>query len=170
MAIRSIVYFPSKILRQTSEEIKDIDKNINQLAVDMIETMQEYNGVGLAAVQIGVPLRMFILDKAAENEQVECDPMIVINPKIIWSSSGLSTYNEGCLSVPEMYEEVQRPAQINMQYYTLENKLEEIKLDSLLATCAQHELDHLNGILFFDHLSKIKKNRLINKFLKRTKL
>ncbi len=170
MAIRSIVYFPSKILRQTSEEIKDIDKNINQLAVDMIETMQEYNGVGLAAVQIGVPLRMFILDKAAENEQVECDPMIVINPKIIWSSSELSTYNEGCLSVPEMYEEVQRPAQINMQYYTLENKLEEIKLDSLLATCAQHELDHLNGILFFDHLSKIKKNRLINKFLKRTKL
>lgn len=170
MAIRSIVYFPSKILRQTSEEIKDIDKNINQLAVDMIETMQEYNGVGLAAVQIGVPLRMFILDKAAENEQVECDPMIVINPKIIWSSSELSTYNEGCLSVPEMYEEVQRPAQINMQYYTLENKLEKIKLDSLLATCAQHELDHLNGILFFDHLSKIKKNRLINKFLKRTKL
>lgn len=167
MTIRNIVYFPSKILRQNSEEITNFDKTINQLALDMIETMQEYNGVGLAAIQIGIPLRMFIIDKAAKNEESECDPLVVINPKITWCSSELNTYNEGCLSVPEIYEEVQRPAQINMQYYTLENKIEEIKLEGLMATCAQHELDHLNGILFFDHLSKIKKDRLINKFLKK---
>lgn len=160
MTIRDIIYFPNKILRQASQEIAVINEDIKQLAQDMIETMQANNGVGLAAIQIAVPLCIFVMQ---EEDQ---EPIIAINPQIIHRSKELASYKEGCLSIPEIYEEIQRPAQINLKFYNLQNEIEEIGLNGLLATCAQHELDHLNGILFFDHLSKIKRDRLINKFYK----
>lgn len=167
MAILDIIYFPNNLLREKSKPVLDIDDDIKKLAHNMTETMVKHNGVGLAAIQVGVPLRMFALDIHADKEELHPSPLIIINPEIIYHSSELSLYNEGCLSIPEMYEEVERPAHIKLRYQTLNNDSEEMHLEGLLSTCVQHEIDHLNGILFFDYLSRLKKNRFINKFYKK---
>lgn len=167
MAILDIVYFPSKILREKSKKIINIDEKIKQLSLDMIETMLEHKGVGLAAIQVGEPLRMFVIDMHADKEELSPNPLVIINPVVTHQSATLRSYTEGCLSIPEMYEEVQRPEAVKLKYQTIENKIEEMHLTGLLAVCVQHEIDHLDGVLFFDYLSKLKKDRFINKFSKK---
>ncbi|MGU3496682.1 peptide deformylase [Xanthobacteraceae bacterium A53D] len=164
MAIRPILIIPEPQLRQISEPIAKIDKEIERLAADMLETMYDAPGIGLAGIQIGVKKRIVTLDIAREDAPKA--PMVLINPHIVASSEELSVYNEGCLSIPEYYEEVERPAQIKVRYQDLKGQTQEIDADGLLATCIQHEVDHLNGVLFIDHLSRLKRDRVIKKFTK----
>ena len=133
----------------------------------MFETMYDAPGIGLAAIQIGVPKRVVTMDLAKKDEPQE--PQVFINPEIVWSSEEKAIYEEGCLSIPEFYEEVERPAQVRVKYLDLEGKQQEIEADGLLATCLQHEIDHLNGVLFIDHISRLKRDRVIKKFAKAAK-
>ncbi|MFD1695469.1 peptide deformylase [Roseibium aestuarii] len=168
MTKRAIITIPDPVLRQTCEPIVSIDDGIRQLADDMLETMYDAPGIGLAASQIGVLQRMFVLDVSKEEEPNA--PMVFINPKIVWESEERSVYQEGCLSIPEYYEEVERPAKVTVQFLDRLGAENEITADGLLATCIQHELDHLNGTLFIDYLSKLKRDRVMKKFAKQAKL
>jgi peptide deformylase len=125
-------------------------------------------GIGLAAIQVGVPKRVITADLAKKDEPPQ--PQVFINPEILWSSAERASYEEGCLSIPEYYEEVERPAQVKVKYLDLDGKPREIEADGLLATCLQHEIDHLNGVLFIDHISKLKRDRVTKKFIKAAKL
>jgi peptide deformylase len=167
MALRDILILPDKRLRKVSEPVKKIDSAIRRLVEDMFETMYDAPGIGLAAIQIGTAKRIVTLDLAKKDEPN--DPQVFINPEIVWSSAEKATYEEGCLSIPEFYDEVERPAQVKVRYLDLEGKSCEIEADGLLATCLQHEIDHLNGTLFIDHLSKLKRDRVIKKFAKAAK-
>lgn len=167
MAIRDIVIIPDKRLRLKSEPVKTIDKSVRELVDDMFETMYAAPGIGLAAIQIGVPQRVVTLDIAKKDEPKA--PQVFINPVITWSSEEKSTYDEGCLSIPEYYEEVERPAKVKVKYLDLDGKEHEIEADGLLATCLQHEIDHINGILFIDHISKLKRDMVMKKFKKAAK-
>ncbi len=167
MALRDILILPDKRLRKVSEPVKKIDSGIRRLVEDMFETMYDAPGIGLAAIQIGTAKRVITLDLAKKEEPK--DPQVFINPEIVWSSAEKATYEEGCLSIPEFYDEVERPAQVKVRYLDLEGKSCEIEADGLLATCLQHEIDHLNGTLFIDHLSKLKRDRVIKKFAKAAK-
>jgi peptide deformylase len=140
---------------------------VRALVADMFETMYEAPGVGLAAIQIGVPRRIVTADTAKKDEEKQ--PQVFINPQIVWSSEEKSTYEEGCLSIPEYYEEVERPAQVKVKFTDLDGKAHEIEANGLLATVLQHEIDHLNGVLFIDHISKLKRDRVIKKFTKAAK-
>jgi peptide deformylase len=167
MAVRDIVKLPDKRLRLVSEPVKRIDADIRKLIEDLFETMYDAPGIGLAAIQIGVPKRVITMDlsKKEDNHQ----PQVFINPEIMWTSDETAKYEEGCLSIPDYYEEVERPAQVKVKYLDRDGKAREIEAKGLLATCLQHEIDHINGILFIDHLSKLKRDRVIKKFAKAAK-
>lgn len=164
MALREIIILPDKRLRLVSEPVTQITDEIRRLVADMFETMYEAPGIGLAAVQVGVPKRVVTMDLAKKDE--EKAPQVFINPEIVWSSEDLSVYEEGCLSIPEIHEEVERPARVRIKYLDLDGRPHEAQADGLFATCIQHEIDHLNGVLFIDHLSKLKRDRIVKKFSK----
>jgi len=168
MTKRDIIILPDPKLRLVSEPIASVDDAVRQLADDMLETMYDAPGIGLAAIQIGVPKRMLVLDVAREGETPA--PMVVINPEIVWESEEHSVYQEGCLSIPEYYEDVERPQRIGLRFLDREGAAREIEADGLLATCLQHEIDHLNGVLFIDHISKLKRDRVVKKFQKQARL
>jgi peptide deformylase len=164
MGVREILILPDKRLRKVSEPVKKIDAGIRKLVDDMLETMYDAPGIGLAAIQIGTSKRVVTMDLAKKEEPK--NPQVFINPEIVWSSDEKAVYEEGCLSIPEIYSDVERPAQVKVKYLDLEGELHEIEANGLLSTCLQHEVDHLNGILFIDHLSRLKRERIIKKFTK----
>ncbi len=168
MAILPIVTLPDPRLRQISKPVERIDTEIVRLLDDMLETMYDAPGVGLAAIQIGVARRMLVIDVAKKEE--EPSPLFVINPEIVWVSDELSSYQEGCLSVPDYFEDVQRPARVRVAYLDREGKDCQLEADGLLATVLQHEIDHLEGGLFIDHLSRLKRERVVKKFSKAARL
>ncbi len=168
MALREILILPDKRLRQVSEPVKKIDAGIRKLVEDMFESMYDAPGIGLAAIQVGTPKRVVTMD-LSKKEETEKNPQVFINPEIVWSSDEKATYEEGCLSIPEFYEEVERSAQVKVKYLDLEGKAHEVEANGLLATCLQHEIDHLNGVLFIDHISKLKRDRVVKKFTKAAK-
>ncbi len=164
MAIRPILIIPEPQLRQISAPVLKIDRDVEKLVADMLETMYDAPGIGLAAVQVGVKKRVITIDVARDDAPK--DPIALINPEIIAVSEETSIYNEGCLSIPEYYEEVERPARVTVRYQDLKGAMQQTEAEGLLATCIQHEIDHLNGILFIDHLSRLKRERVIKKFTK----
>jgi peptide deformylase len=167
MAPRPILTLPDPRLRLVSKPVGKVDAQIRKLVEDMFETMYSAPGIGLAAVQVGVPKRVVTTDLAKKDEPK--NPQVYINPEVVWASEERSTYEEGCLSIPEYYEEVERPSQVKVRYTDLEGHEQEIEANGLLATCLQHEIDHLNGVLFIDHISKLKRSRVIKKFAKAAK-
>jgi peptide deformylase len=167
MALRDILILPDKRLRQVSDPVKKIDASLRKLIEDMFETMYDAPGIGLAAIQVGTPKRVITMDLAKKEEPKH--PQVFINPEIVWTSEEKATYEEGCLSIPEYYDDVERPAQVKVKYLDLEGKPREVVADGLFATCLQHEIDHLNGVLFIDHLSKLKRDRVLKKFTKAAK-
>ncbi len=168
MAILPIIELPDPRLRLVSEPVSKIDAAIRQLMDDMLETMYDAPGIGLAAIQVAVPKRVLVVDVAREGE--EPTPLCVANPEIVWASEEKNIYQEGCLSIPEYYEDVERPEKVRMRYLDRDGKTQEINADGLLATCLQHEIDHLNGVLFIDHLSRLKRERVQKKFVKAARL
>ena len=167
MALRDILVLPDKRLRQVSDPVKKIDAGVRKLIEDMFETMYEAPGIGLAAIQIGTSKRVITMDLAKKEEPR--NPQVFINPEIVWSSQEKATYEEGCLSIPEYFDDVERPVQVRVKYLDLEGRPHERAADGLFATCLQHEIDHLNGVLFIDHLSKLKRDRVLKKFSKAAK-
>jgi peptide deformylase len=167
MTIKPLIILPDPILRQVSAPIEQVDSDVLALADDMLETMYDAPGIGLAAVQIGVPRRLLVVDVSRDGE--EKTPLVIINPEILTSSDERSTYEEGCLSIPEYYAEVERPASITLRHVGRDGKQHELTADGLLATCLQHEIDHLNGVLFIDHISRLKREMVIKKFTKAAK-
>src|SRR5580692_8196050 len=167
MAVREIIKLPDKRLRLKSEPVKQIDASIRKLVDDMFETMYKAPGIGLAAIQIGVPKRVITLDLSKKEDDHK--PQVFINAEVSWKSKETSKYEEGCLSIPEYYEEVERPAEVKVKYLDLDGKTHEIEAKGLLATCLQHEIDHINGVLFIDHLSRLKRSLIIKKFTKAAK-
>jgi len=168
MAVRDILILPDKRLRLLSKPVAKIDAATKQLVEDMFDTMYDAPGIGLAAIQIGEPRRIVTMDLAKKDEPKE--PQVFINPELISKSGDKNTHEEGCLSIPEYYEEVARPAAVRFRYLDLDSKPHEIDAEGLLATCIQHEIDHLDGVLFIDHISKLKRDRVIKKFTKAAKL
>ena len=168
MAIRPIIKIPDPRLKLVSAPVEAVNDEIRALAQDMLDTVYDAPGIGLAAIQIAVPKRVIVVDLSAKDAPRE--PMIFINAELAWASEELSVYEEGCLSIPEYYAEVERPARIRVKYQDEFGVSKEIEADGLLATCLQHEIDHTNGINFIDHISKLKRDRVIKKFSKAAKL
>jgi peptide deformylase len=168
MSIRPILTAPDPRLKAVSEDVAKVHAEIRTLVDDMIESMYAADGIGLAAVQIGVPKRVLVMD--IDQKDGKKNPQAFINPKILWASEELATFEEGCLSVPEIWEDVARPAKIHAEYLDREGKRHEMKADGLFATCLQHEMDHLNGVLFIDHLSKLKRSMALKKLQKAKRL
>ena len=164
MAIKPIITEPNKILRQKSIEVESVGKEEQKLMDDMLDTMYDANGIGLAAIQIGVPKRIIVMD-IAKNEEKR-SPLYFVNPVIKNKNSELSTYEEGCLSVPNYFAEIDRPKKCDVEYLDYNGEKKILKAEGLLATCIQHEMDHLEGILFIDYLSKLKKSMIIKKLSK----
>ncbi|MGX9427146.1 MULTISPECIES: peptide deformylase [Bradyrhizobium] len=171
MALREIIILPDKQLRLVSKRVEKITPEIRKLVDDMFETMYEAPGIGLAAIQVAQPLRLVTMDLAKKDENGETTPKprVFINPEIISASEEKSVYEEGCLSIPEYYEEVERPARVRVRFTDIDGKVHEEDAEGLYATCIQHEIDHLNGILFVDYLSKLKRDRVLKKFAKAAK-
>jgi peptide deformylase len=167
MALRDIIILPDKRLRTVSKPVAKIGDDIRTLVADMFETMYDAPGIGLAAIQVGVPSRVVVMDLS--KRETEAEPKIFINPEITWSSEEKSPYEEGCLSIPDIHEDVERPARVKVKYLDLDGKPHEEDAEGLFATCIQHEVDHLNGVLFIDHISKLKRTRIIKKFAKAAK-
>jgi peptide deformylase len=167
MALRPIIILPDPKLRLVSEPVASINADIRRLVDDMFETMYDAPGIGLAAIQVGVPKRVVTIDIAKKDAPRE--PQVFINPEIVSSSDERSIYEEGCLSIPDIHEDVERPTRVQVRYLDIEGKQRQIDADGLLATCLQHEIDHLNGVLFIDHISKLKRDRTIKKFVKAAK-
>ena len=167
MAVRDILILPDKRLRAVSKPVAKIDAATRKLVEEMFETMYAAPGIGLAAIQIGEPKRVVTMDLAKKDEPKQ--PQVFINPELIGTSDEKSVHEEGCLSIPEYYEEVERPAQVTIRYLDLDGKSHEVEANGLLATCIQHEIDHLNGVLFIDHISRLKRDRVIKKFTKAAK-
>jgi len=168
MATRDLVILPDKQLRLISKPVEAITRDIRALADDMLETMYEAPGIGLAAIQVGMPVRLITMDLS--KKEGEKNPRVFINPEILSSSEETSVYEEGCLSIPEYYEEVERPAAVRVRFMDIDGKIHEEDATELYATCIQHEIDHLNGVLFIDYLSKLKRDRVMKKFTKAAKL
>jgi len=164
MSIKPLVILPDPVLRQLSKPVERVDEPLRKLAGDMLDTMYHAPGIGLAAIQIGEPLRMLVIDLAKEDEPKA--PQIFINPEIVESSADRSVYEEGCLSIPDYYAEVERPAAVRVKFLDGDGIEREIEADGLLATCLQHEIDHLNGVLFIDHISRLKREMVVKKFKK----
>ena len=167
MALREILTEPNEILRKKSLNVEKIDKDLQNLMDDMLETMYAAPGIGLAAIQIGIPKRVIVLDLASKDEPK--NPMYFVNPEIIEKSNKNLTYEEGCLSVPGQFAEIDRPDKCHLKYLDYYGQPKEIKAEGMLATCIQHEIDHLEGILFIDYLSKLKKSMIIKKLSKQKK-
>jgi len=172
MAIRPIVEVPDPLLRQISTPVEKVDDEVRALIADMFETMYEAPGIGLAAIQVGVPKRILVIDlqePAEEGGDPVKDPRVFINPEIVQSSEQEVPYTEGCLSVPDQYAEVDRPDRIRARWLDEQGKAHEEDIEGLLATCLQHEMDHLEGILFIDHLSRLKREMILKKLAKQRK-
>ena len=167
MAIRPILCLPDPQLRAVSENVGVVDDSVRALMDDMLETMYDAPGIGLAAIQIGVAKRVLVIDLAKKDE--EPAPQCFADPEILERSDDESVYEEGCLSVPDYYEEVSRPAKIRLRFLDRDNQRREIEAEGLLATCLQHEIDHLDGKLFIDHLSRLKRDRAVSKVKKAVK-
>ena len=167
MALLPILVAPDPRLKKVSEPVKAVDERIRTLMDDMLETMYQAPGIGLAAPQVGELKRIIVLDIAREGEEPQ--PLRLVNPEVVWVSDDDAVYNEGCLSVPEHYADVARPAQCRVRYLDHEGKAKEIEAEGLLATCLQHEIDHLEGVLFIDHLTSLKRNMILRKLLKAKK-
>ena len=174
MSLQNIIILPDNRLRQVSEPVNMVDDTVRKLMDDMLETMYDAPGIGLAAIQIAVPKRIVVCDvspraneeEAEENAPPARDPVFLVNPEVTWASEELSVYEEGCLSIPEFYAEVERPARVRVGFLNRAGERQEIEADGLLATCLQHEIDHLNGVLFIDHISRLKRERVMKKFEK----
>ncbi len=164
MTVRPIVYHPDPILRQTCAPVEAITPEIHTLLDDMLDTMYAAEGLGLAAIQIGVLLRVVVIDVAQKTG--ERLPIFMINPELVWSGGDVVPYLEGCLSIPEIYEDIDRPNQAHVCYKDRDGNMQEIKGEGLLAKALQHEIDHLNGVLFVDHLSRLKRSRALKKYQK----
>lgn len=164
MAIRPIVKLPDPVLKQVSQPVERVDDDLRALVGDMFQTMYDAPGIGLAAVQVGIPRRLLVIDLAKEDQPK--DPKAFINPEIVWSSDDRSTYEEGCLSIPDVFYDVERPAEVKVKYVDENGQQQEMHCSGLMATCIQHEIDHLNGILFIDHLSRLKRSMVVRKFTK----
>jgi len=165
MAIKKIITEPNKILRQKSLPVNKVGKEEQMLMDDMLETMYSANGIGLAAIQIGIPKRIIVMDISKKDEKN--NPMYFVNPIIKNKNSKTSTYEEGCLSVPNFFAEVDRPKKCDVEYFDYDGKKKILNAEGLLATCIQHEMDHLEGVLFIDYLSKLKKTMIVKKLSKK---
>ena len=175
MALREILTEPNELLRKKSLTVEKVDKDLQKLMDDMLETMYAAPGIGLAAIQVGVPKRVIVLDIGLRNESedtnnekqvVKKNPMYFVNPEIITKSINNSTYEEGCLSVPGQFAEIERPDKCHIKYLNYYGEPKELVAEGMLATCIQHEMDHLEGILFIDYLSKLKKSMIVKKLTK----
>ncbi|MCK0207285.1 peptide deformylase [Starkeya koreensis] len=174
MSIRPLVILPDSRLRLISDPVVRVDARVRAIVEDMFETMYDAPGIGLAAIQVGIPERIITVDvgpreaegKEGDEASEEKRPIALINPEIVAASDDISVYSEGCLSIPEYYADVERPASVRVRYMDLNGETQEIDADGLLATCVQHEIDHLNGVLFIDHISKLKRDRVVKKFTK----
>jgi peptide deformylase len=172
MAIRPIVEVPDPLLRQISTPVEKVDDEVRALIADMFETMYDAPGIGLAAIQVGVPKRILVIDLQEPKEEggdPVKDPRVFINPEIVQSSDQEVPYTEGCLSVPDQYAEVDRPDGIRARWLDEQGKAHEEEIEGLLATCLQHEMDHLEGVLFIDHLSRLKREMILKKLAKQRK-
>ena len=167
MTVKTILTEPNRLLRQISKPVQKVGKEEKRLMDDMLETMYSANGIGLAAIQIGVPKRIIVLDISKDPEKKE--PMYFVNPEIVSASKDDATYEEGCLSVPGQFAEIDRPDKCHIKYLDYNGSAQELKAEGLLETCIQHEIDHLEGILFIDYLSKLKKSMIIKKLSKQKK-
>ena len=167
MAVRKILTIPDPVLRKKSDSVKTIDKDIKNLMDDMLQTMYDAPGIGLAAIQIGVPKRVVVMDLSKDPDKK--NPMFFVNPVITWKSNVSSSYEEGCLSIPNQFAKIDRPDKCHFKYIDYNGQEKQIKADGLLSTCIQHEIDHLDGILFIDYLSKLKKDIIIKKVSKEKK-
>ena len=184
MAIREIIEIPDPLLKQVSQPVEKFDAELKTLVADMFETMYDAPGIGLAAIQVGVPLRVVVIDLQPEDPDAEpevctahgdhhhthqprkLEPQVFINPEILDPSEDYSVYSEGCLSVPEIYADVERPARVRVRWQDLDGEVHEEAMDGLMATCIQHEIDHLEGIVFIDHLSRLKRQMAVKKLEK----
>ena len=173
MSLMPILTLPDNRLRLASAPVSAVDGDVRTLLDDMLETMYDAPGIGLAALQVGVAKRVVVVDVAKregeEKEEVK-NPIFLINPEIVKASDERSVYEEGCLSIPDYYAEVERPARVRMRYLDRSGAMQEMDADGLLATCIQHEIDHLDGVLFIDHLSRLKRDRVIKRFVKDARL
>jgi peptide deformylase len=165
--IRPIISLPDKRLRKVSKPVEKISAEVKKLVADMFETMYDAPGVGLAAIQVGVPQRVVTIDATRGDDEKK--PMAIINPELLWTSDEMGAMEEGCLSIPEFTDEVERPTRIKARFMNLEGQTVEVEAEGLFARVFQHELDHLNGVLFIDHLSKLKRDRVTKKFIKAAK-
>jgi peptide deformylase len=167
MAVREILVVPNPILKQVSEPVARVDDDLRVLMDDMLETMYAAPGIGLAAVQVGVVKRVIVMDISREEGVRE--PRYFVNPEILWASEETAPYEEGCLSVPEIYDEVERPAKVRLRYLNYRGETVEEEAEGLYAVCIQHEMDHLEGVLFIDHLSRLKREQAVKKVKKQVK-
>jgi len=168
MPVRDIILLPDPVLRVKSAPIERVDDEVRRLLDDMLETMYEAPGIGLAAVQIGVPRRLITIDVSRDEENRR--PLFLVNPEIVTRSDERSVYEEGCLSIPDYYAEVERPARVRVRYLDRDGQMREMDAEGVLATCVQHEIDHLDGTLFIDHLSRLKRDLVVRKFTKAARL
>jgi len=167
MAIRDILTVPHPLLKKVSEPVETVDDELRALMDDMLETMYDAPGIGLAAVQIGVPKRVIVMD-ISRGEEAEREPRYFVNPEITWASEETQPYEEGCLSVPDIYDEIERPARVKLRYLNYQGEAVEEEAEGIFAVCIQHEMDHLEGVLFIDHLSRLKRERAVQKVKKAT--
>lgn len=168
MTVLPILIIPNAILKTVAEPVETVDDELRAFMDNMVDTMYDAPGIGLAAVQVGMLKRVTVIDVSRDKEEPQL--LHFVNPEITWVSDDLSVYDEGCLSIPEIYEEVERPAECRVSFLDYDGKPQEIKCDGLLATCIQHEVDHLDGILFIDHISRLKRERITKKFVKARRL
>lgn len=164
MTVLPILIIPDKTLKMTSEPVAAVDEKLRKMMDDMRDTMYGAPGIGLAAVQIGVLKRVVVIDVSRDEDARS--PLHFVNPEITWQSDDVSTYEEGCLSIPEVFEDVERPVECHVRFLDYEGVEQVLECDGLLATCIQHEIDHLNGVLFLDHISRLKRERITKKFIK----
>ena len=167
MAIREILVVPNPVLKLVSQPVDKVDDELRALMDDMLETMYDAPGIGLAAIQIGVPKRVIVMDISGPDD--EKAPRYFVNPEIIWSSEDTAPYEEGCLSIPEIYDEVERPARVKLKYLNYQGDEVIEDAEGLFAVCIQHEMDHLEGVLFIDHLSRLKRDRAVAKVKKQAR-
>jgi len=170
MAILSVLTAPDPRLKVVSKPVEKVDDSVRRLMDDMLETMYASQGIGLAAPQVGVAKRVIVIDLAREREGEKPNPIKLANPEIVWRSEEEIVCEEGCLSVPDQYSEVSRSKAVKIRYLDYENEIREMEAEGYLATCIQHEIDHLNGVLFIDHLSSLKRNIILRKLTKARKL
>jgi peptide deformylase len=168
MTARPILTAPDPRLQAVSTDVERVDDEIRALVTDMTDSMYAAEGIGLAAIQIGEAKRILVID--LDQKEGNKNPRAFINPKITWASEEMATYEEGCLSVPEIWDDVERPTRVKCEYLDIDGKPQTLEADGLLATCLQHEMDHLNGVLFIDHLSRLKKSMAVKKLTKAKKL